>query len=81
MPEIAGEAQVFLLANRQEADLSSNPRQEVEYCATAKTPVMSRANFSMYFGSNPFIEVCMGALYNTFHIYFNCSGFAILYCS
>ena len=47
MLEIVGETQVFLLANRQEADLSSNPKQEVEFAATAKILEMSRTNFSM----------------------------------
>ena len=45
MSEIVGENQVFLLANRQEDDLSSNPKQEVECSATAKILVMSRTNF------------------------------------
>ena len=62
MPEIVGETQVFLLANRQEADLSSNPKQDVECSATAKILVMSRTNFNMYFVSYPFFEVSTGAL-------------------
>jgi hypothetical protein len=43
--EIVGETQVFWLANRQEADLSRTPRQDVECSATAKTPVVNRTDF------------------------------------
>jgi|UPI00034619B9 hypothetical protein len=45
MPEIVGEEQVFLLTNRQEADLSRTPKQDVECSATVKILVMSRTNF------------------------------------
>ena len=58
--EIAGETQVFWLANRQEADLSRTPRQDVECSATAKTPVLNRKDFKPVLLSNPFIEIGTG---------------------
>ncbi len=69
MLEIVGETQVFLLANRQEADSSSNPKQEVEFAATTKILAMSHTNFSMCFVSSPFFEVSTGAQLKVSHIY------------
>ena len=54
--EIVGEAQVFLPAKRQDVALSSNPRHDVEFSATAKMLVVNQYYFSNYFA--PFKYKC-----------------------